>query len=105
MELQMTVTPARRGRPARKARVAKTELKDPQDLKVRVEKLENKALQENQALQDLLAQMASVVASAKLHWYQKTTTLKWMIAILALIVLDRLVSLSPSIVPMVMKLL
>jgi hypothetical protein len=79
--------------------------KDLLDLQVRVDHLENKALRENQALQDLLVRLESVLVNAQQFWYQKTTLLKWMIIILGLIVLDRLLSLSPQIAEIVMKLL
>jgi hypothetical protein len=80
-------------------------LRESQDLKVRVDHLENKALRENQALQDLLVRLESVLVNAQQFWYQKTTLLKWMIIILGLIVMDRLLSLSPLIAEIVTKLL
>jgi hypothetical protein len=75
------------------------------DLKVRVDRLENQALRENQALQDLLVRLESVLVNAQQFWYHKTTLLKWMIITLGLLVLDRLLSLSPQIAEIVMKLL
>lgn len=76
-----------------------------QDLVVRVEKLEQRALQEVQGLQDLVVRLETVLASARQHWYHRTTLLHWMIIILGLIVLDRLVSNSPQILQIVQKLL
>jgi hypothetical protein len=100
--------------------------RDPKVLKVRLDQLENKVLQdhlelrahkgrldllENQALlvskglQDLLDRLGNVIANAKLFWFTKTTLLRWMIIILALIVMDRLLLHFPQILQAVMKLL
>jgi ATP-dependent helicase/DNAse subunit B len=78
---------------------------DLQDLKVRVDHLENQALRENQALSDLLVRLESVLVNAQEHWYHKTTLLKWMIITLGLLVLDRLLLHSPQIASLVAKLL
>jgi hypothetical protein len=84
------------------ARPARPALKDLQD---RQDQLENQVRQDRQGLRDLLVKMESVVASAGELWYQKTMTLKWVIIILGLIVLDRLLSHFPEIVSLVAKLL
>jgi hypothetical protein len=86
-------------RPARRVN------KDLLDLLVRQERVENQVRQANQGLLDLLVRLESAVASANELWYQKTTTLKWMIIILVLIVLDRLLSHFPQIAAIVAKLL
>jgi hypothetical protein len=81
------------------------DLKENQDLRDRLALLESRALKENQALSDLLDRLESVLASARQFWYHKTTLLGAMITILALIVLDRLVSHFPVILQIVSKLL
>jgi len=88
--------PAPRGRRANR---------DLLDLLVRQEKLENLVHQDRQAQRDLLVRLESVLDTAREFWYQKTTLLKWMIIILALLVLDRLLSHSPQILAIVAKLL
>jgi hypothetical protein len=80
-------------------------LKEMQDLRARQDQLENKALKDNLALSDLLVRLESVLVNAKQFWYHKTTLLRWMIIILALLVMDRLLLHSPEIVKIVMKLL
>jgi hypothetical protein len=75
------------------------------DLLVRQENLENLVRQDRQAQRDLLVRLESVLDTAREFWYQKTTTLKWMIIILALIVLDRLLLHFPQIATIVAKLL
>ena len=75
------------------------------DLQVRLDHLENQALRDNLALSALLDRLENVIVNAREYWFQKTTTLKWMIIILALIVLDRLASYSPQIVEIAQKLL
>jgi hypothetical protein len=75
------------------------------DLPVRVVRLEQRALQEVQGLQDLVVRLETVVVNAKQHWYLKTTLLHWMIIILGLIILDRLLLHFPTIVAIVNKLL
>jgi hypothetical protein len=54
---------------------------------------------------DLLVRLESVLGTAREFWYHKNTLLKWMIIILALLVLDRLLSHSPQILAIVAKLL
>jgi hypothetical protein len=78
---------------------------DLQDLQAKVGHLESKVLQANKGLQDLLGRLESVLGTAREFWFQKTTTLKWMIIILGLLVLDRLLSHFPQIVTIVAKLL
>jgi hypothetical protein len=75
------------------------------DLQARMDNLENKVLQANQGLQDLLGRLENVVVNAKQYWYHRTTLLHWMIIILVLIVLDRLLSHFPQIAAIVAKLL
>jgi hypothetical protein len=79
--------------------------KDLLDLRVRLDHLENQALRDNLALSALLDRLENVIVNAREYWFQKTTLLKWMIIILGLIVLDRLLSLSPQIAEIAQKLL
>jgi hypothetical protein len=81
------------------------EQRDHKALKDRMDRMEYRALKENLALSDLLVRLECAVASAGELWYQKTTTLKWMIITLGLIVLDRLLSHFPQIASLVAKLL
>jgi hypothetical protein len=73
--------------------------------KARLDLLESQALLVNKGLQDLLDRLGNVIANAKLFWFTKTTLLRWMIIILALIVMDRLLLHFPQILQAVMKLL
>jgi predicted nuclease with TOPRIM domain len=84
---------------------AQKDHKEIQDLRARQAHLESQALKENRGLQDLLARLESVVVSARQFWYHKTTLLKWMIIILALLVMDRLLLHFPQIAAIVTKLL
>jgi hypothetical protein len=91
--------------PARLAHKESKVNKENKDLQDRLEQLESRVRQDRQALLDLLDRLESVVVSARQFWYHKTTLLKWMIIILALIVMDRLLSHFPQIASLVTKLL
>jgi hypothetical protein len=86
-------------------RLDRLENRDLPDLKARQDRLEKQALKVNQDLLDLLGRLETVTTSAKQFWLQRTTTLTWMIVILALIVLDRLLLHFPQIAAIVTKLL
>jgi hypothetical protein len=75
------------------------------DLRGRLDRLETQALKANQGLLDLLGRLESVLAAAQQFWYQKITTLHWMIIILVLVVMDRLLLHFPQIVEIVKRLL
>jgi hypothetical protein len=99
------IVTAQRERQALRDRLDQQVNKDLTALLVRQEKLENLVRQDRQAQRDLLVRLESVLANSREFWYQKTTTLKWMIIILVLIVLDRLLSHFPQLVQLAEKLL
>jgi hypothetical protein len=86
-------------------RLDRLENKDLPDLKARQDHLESKVLKVTQDQLALLDRLENVITSAKQFWLHKTTLLTTMIVILALIVLDRLLSLFPQIAAIVIKLL
>ena len=95
----------RRGLKDLQERVDRLENKDLPDLKARQDHLESKVLKVTQDQLALLDRLENVITSAKQFWLHKTTLLTAMIVILALIVLDRLLSLFPQIAAIVIKLL